>query len=240
MNALLWIWEIIKSIFIWGWQNKKTAFYISLIIFIALLCKCNHDKSIKIEQLTTEKNGLAEKLKAKVTSGNGEVKIVYRDKEKIITRIQYLPPEGFVTVETLNKEKQGQKNFLDKLKEKISSNATLKDIKDFVFRTTIDTGDEIIVVHDRGFCFRPGFFLNYDGQYNNYPLNAGIDVKLIFFQRWSSGLSTTLEYPGVFISRHVDDLSLGICKNLEIAIIYGKPYKEFDKNILGIGFRSNW
>ena len=242
MNILLITGTFLKNMAIWIWNNKKAAFYIIIALAIMSLTKCNYDKSNKIEQLTTEKNGLASKLQSQVTSGSGQVKIVYRDKDRIIEKIQYLPPEGFITVEQLNQVKQDQKSFLDKLKEKLSSgNATLEDIKNFILGTTINTGDEIITVHDRGICVRPGFFLGFDGQYNNYPVNAGLDCKLLFFQRWSSGIGSTVNYPTVWFSRHVDDCIPWLnFQNVEIMAGYGKPYKEFDKSVLIIGARSNF
>jgi hypothetical protein len=242
MNWLM-VWEWIKKIATWAWNHKHATMYIILIVIIMLLTKGYKDKDLKIEELTVGAKQLSDKINTLVDSGCGQVKIIYRDKEgKVIEKIQYLPPEGYVEQKTYKDMKDGYDSFLEKLRAKLKSgNATIADISAFVLGTQIDTGNgNVVIVHDRGWCARPGLFLNFDGMYNGYYVNGGVDLKLFFFQRWSAGLGTTMNYPDVWISRHVDDLIPFIpVNNAELMIGYGKPYSAFEKSVLMIGLRSN-
>jgi len=102
MNLILaQILAFIKNLFSWMFANTQLASYIILGIIIALLSwKLNRNK-IAIEELSTQKGVLEERLKSQLIVTKNQV--VYRDRDKVI--IKYIPAEGKVTV---NETKDGK------------------------------------------------------------------------------------------------------------------------------------
>ncbi len=99
-----------------------------------------------------------------------------------------------------------------------------------------DKGNVVVVIKNKGFTARPGIGLFYDGK-----VNGGLDLKLIYWDRYSMGLGSSLDSPYVWLSRHVDDLvPILHPQNVEFSIGYGKPYANFSNSLGIIGIRTNF
>jgi len=72
---------------------------ISIISFFAL-----KQKDAEIEKLTQENFTLNESLKSSIKIDNNKVKILYRNKEKIVYKNIYIPPENQNTTITTDKD----------------------------------------------------------------------------------------------------------------------------------------
>ncbi len=229
MNILLKVWEILKSFSTWAWNHKNKFSYIVLVVLIMYLSWQNSRKKIAIDELNSKNTKLSDTLESSLTVGNSKVKIVYRDKDgEIKVKEKYLPSEGNVEVKHYKDANISEhKNLLEKLLPKLNETIKVKDIE--------------YIIHDKGFCLVPGYGIIYDGKYNDSLLNVGVDLKFIYFQWYSLNIGSSLDYPYLGFSRHLDDLIPVIHpKNIEGQIIYGKPYKDFGKNIFGFGLRSNF
>jgi hypothetical protein len=109
---------------------------------------------------------------------------------------------------------------------------------------TIDTSGDTptVKVDNWGVCFRPGVGLGVATSMALKPYSlVSIDSKLLYFDRWSSGLGIGYSDTAtgeVWISRHLDDLSFGLINNLELKVFYGYTIEQ--KQLMGLGFRTNW
>ncbi len=101
-------------------------------------------------------------------------------------------------------------------------------------------GKTEVIVKNRGLTIKLGAGILYSGNYENVSFNPTLDLKLLYWNRYSGGIGSSLNYPFLYFSRHIDDLTMGQFKNIELMLAYGKPYAEFEKSILGIGVRGNF
>jgi len=95
--------------------------------------------------------------------------------------------------------------------------------------------DEVII-KDKGFCFRPGFGFVYSDK-----ILPVFDLKVVYFKRWSlMAPSANLDYIGIGVSRHVDDLLEWThmrFENTEVYLNGGHEYKGSWR--FGVGLRMN-
>lgn len=173
-------------------------FFISLILSLLYIYKNNEQALSGYESAIAS---LGKKYKKVVYISNNNVKIVYKDKEKIVEKIVYLPPEG---------------------------NVIIKD--------PIKPEDEVVVsIKNKGFTLRPGFGLSY----NFNKLYPELDLKLLYYSRYSSGAMIDFSGIGIFVSRHIDDFMPFSAQNVEVFAKYNiKSFK--DNNLFSIGIRSNF
>lgn len=88
-----------------------------------------------------------------------------------------------------------------------------------------------VMVKDRGFTKRLGVGLVYSGR-----LLPELDIKIIFYKRYSLVVATTYEFAGPGVSRHVGDFTP--FENLEILGLVGLSWQS--KPRFGIGLRTNF
>lgn len=98
------------------------------------------------------------------------------------------------------------------------------------------TGNETVVVKNKGLTVRIGAAVIYDGK-----MDGALDCKLAYWDRYSAEIGSSLTCPYISLSRHLDDLIPIIHpENVEIMLGYGKPYSNFSDSILLIGLRTNF
>jgi hypothetical protein len=87
-----------------------------------------------------------------------------------------------------------------------------------------------------GFTVKPGFGAYYTGDFEGV-----LDMKLFYYDRWSSGVGSSLTGPNVWVSRHIDDL-VPVLKpeNVELSMGYGRLYDNFEHSVFLVGLRTNF
>lgn len=87
-------------------EKIKNIIIIMLIAVIAFYSIALNKAKTEITDIELEKELLEKNLQSIVNVKNTEVKIVYKDRETIITKIEYLPPEGQIKISTDINNKQ--------------------------------------------------------------------------------------------------------------------------------------
>jgi hypothetical protein len=233
------ITSIGKGIFVWAWNHKERALIIILAIALAISSKCSSDYKKKMEEtnvsaedLKSKHNGKVLELNAKLTLLNGRLTIAYRENGELKSKSMFVPVEGGIVNETF-------KNPNDKVSSGFSLFSGFDWAKDFFTGTRVNVDGGTVLIRDRGFTFKPGLGIFYDGRYNNDLFAPAVDFKLVYFKRYGIGLGTTIHSPYIWVSRHVDDFTFDIVNNMELTLGYGSPYDSFGKNLLLIGLRTN-
>ncbi len=232
------IYNMFLGLIRWSLQHHHAAIYIVLGLIISFL-SCNVSKlKTKFDEANTKNTKLSETLNSVITTGNNKAKIVYRDPKtgeiKIVEK--YLPPEGYTETKDF-KDKSGKKpGFINK----ILGNTIGNKIGDVLTGPTIHTVNGDVKIHDRGFCLKPGFFVGYDSK-----IKIGLDVKLVYFQRYSLGVGSSIgsgeDFADIFISRHLDDAVPFLHpQNIELFAGYGREYQDLSKGKLLVGLRTNF
>ena len=240
MEILVKLWEFIKAAVSWSLSHVQLAVILGLCAALMVSSKCNNEMKTALDQLTADKsemevkyNGQIIQLKSRITLLNNQVSVVVRENGELKKRVIYVPTEGGVDVQ----------NFGDTTKTAGTTGGLLggwwQKFKDFFSGQRIDTPGGTVLVRDRGLTAKPGFGIFWDGGYNDRAAVPALDLKLLFWKRWSAGLGSTLNAPYVWGSRHLDDLTFGIVANTEFSIGYGKPYNDFEKSLLMLGLRTN-
>lgn len=245
------IWDIIKKIFGWAWDNKNVAGYIILAIIIIFLTWRNNNLKIKNTTLEVEKGKLPENIEFVMQLKGNKFTATYRDsKGAVVYKEYYVPSEGGVKFTKYIDLKQYDANagFSGQTQTNTPSIPSLNPFNNLVHglfgNKDKDKKDGKIepYVDVVGFTFRPGISFIYDGGYNpSRPVTIGLDAKLIYAWRYSAGLGSTMDYPYIWTSRHIDDLVPFIpINNIELMLGYGKPYSSFSNSVFTIGGRSNF
>lgn len=244
------IWAILKGIFGWAWENKNIAGYIMLAIIIAFLTWDRNRTNKKIEEMTIEAGKLPDDIEFIASMRGTKFKITFRDsKNNVVHKEYYVPEEGGIDITKKISLKNYDPNSPITAAIAAASNAripTLNPLNRFLDRVlgpTITPGSDTNVnVRTRGFTFKPGISGIWDGGFRpQRPVTIGLDAKIFYINRYSAGIGTTIDYPYLWASRHVDDLVPFITINhLEIMLGYGKPYSDFSNSVLTLGGRTNF
>lgn len=78
--------------------------FVILLSIIGYLGFCNYLNTKKIDKLTIENSKLADDLKMKTVIYKDKIVFQTRYKDKVITKIEYLPPESHTTITTDNQD----------------------------------------------------------------------------------------------------------------------------------------
>ena len=78
--------------------------FVILLSIIGYLGFCNYLNTTKIDKLTIENSKLAEDLKMKTVIYKDKIVFQTRYKDKVITKIEYLPPESHTIITTDNQD----------------------------------------------------------------------------------------------------------------------------------------
>ncbi len=234
------VWAIIKGIGVWMWGNKTIAGYIILALIIAFLTWRNNNLTHANTQLTLERGKLPDNIEFVAALKGNNFRVTYRDsKNNVIVKEYYVPREGGVTFTKYIDLKQydAKSGFNGQSINPPKPNTPTSIIENFLNPLKPHGNDDSPVKIDwYGFTFGPGISVMYDGK-----VNAGLDFKLLYINRYSMGLGSTMEYPYIWGSRHIDDLVPFIkVENLEIMGGYGRTYSDFGHGILAIGGRTSF
>jgi hypothetical protein len=243
---MVWL-NVAKGIITWLWAHKNIAAYIVMAVIIAFLTWRNKNLKIANQTMTIERGQLPDNIEFIAELKGTKFKITYRDsKNNIVHKEYYVPKEGGLTFTKYVDLKKYDPNsgFSDKTASAPRPPVLTNPISNFinnVFGPKKEEGSNINVKW-YGFTFRPGFSAIYDGGLvSKRPITVALDAKLFYISRYSSGLGSSLEYPYVFASRHIDDIIPFIpVENLEIQVIYGRPYEDFSGSVFGLGGRTNF
>jgi hypothetical protein len=244
--------EFLKQIIIWAWNNKERALIILLLLIVGVQTKRYYSSQQDLEKQLIERGKLPDDIDFIGEIKGTKLTLTYRDsKNNVVFKEYYVPREGGAKfTKHIDLKKYDAKdgfggNSVDNAAAiKMPSLNPLKNLINIITgHNEVKTGTGVTPdIRYMGFTFRPGIFGVYDGGFNSSrPFNVGIDAKLFFLYRWSAGLGTTVDYPEVFISRHVDDFVPFIpVENLELMLGYGKPYSNFGNSVLLLGGRTNF
>ena len=244
------VWDVIKAVLVWAWANKNIAGYIIMVAVIAFLTWRNNNLKIQNNTLVVESGKLPDNIEFVMELKGTKFTATYRDsKGAIVHKEYYVPPEGSVKFTKYIDLKKYDANagFSGQPTSNIPSIPSLNPFNNLINglfgkdKTKTD-GQVDTVVDIMGFTFRPGVSFLYDGGFNpSRPVTIGLDAKLIYVSRASMGLGTTIDYPYVWASYHIDQLVPFISvNNLEAMVGYGKPYSNFSSSVFSIGGRTNF
>lgn len=242
-----------KKIVDYFYRNPKDLIILILICVIVFLVVINKEKDKKIIQLQAKTSEQPQKIV------QIKERIVYVSQKKndgtVDKKEYYVPPEGEVTVKEdsipydgyseISPNKYDSLGYPDEPKSKQES-IVIEDGNTFSYpensKVIISTvvvreGERFVsevIIKDRGWCLRPGFGIMYSGE-----LNAVLDIKYYFINRYSALVFVTKDCAGLSVSRHIDDLFPRLkLYNTEIFLGVGKNYQS--GMTFGIGFRTNF
>lgn len=239
------IWEAIKGTGVWMWGHKNIAGYIILALVIAFLTWRNNNLTHKNTQLTIERGQLPDNIEFIADLKGNNFKVTYRDsKNNVIVKEYYVPREGgvkftkYIDLKQYDAKAGFNGNSINPPNASIPSTIIDKFLNPF---KPHGSDDSPVKVDWYGFTFGPGISAMYDGNLNGRAANVGLDFKLIYINRYSMGLGSTVEYPYVWGSRHIDDLVPFIkVENLELMGGYGRTYSDFGHGVFVIGGRTSF
>lgn len=207
-------------------KKPKEAFIIILLCVSISLGYMYHKKEKEADYLKLKNVDLSEKLSSKVSIKDGEITIIGRDANGNPVGLLFeAPAEGGIDIlDPKDGEDVDRLRGLDRF--------THRDYE------VPGTSGTIVRVKIAGLCFKPGFGAFYDTK----GLKGAIDVKIVFWKRFSAILWASTKYGGAAISRHIDDFfpKKITPKNVEVTLFGGIEYKNPENKQLFLGFRSNF
>jgi hypothetical protein len=239
------VWAVIVSIWKWMWANKKIAVYIILVGIIALLTWKNKSLTQKNTILTEERGKLPDNIEFIASLKDTDFKVTYRDsKNNVIVKEYYVPREGGVSFTKYIDLKQydPKAGFTGQSINPPTTNpisGILATILNPFKPKDANNSNNPIAIDWYGFTFKPGMQGLYTSSLDK-PFDVGLDLKLLYINRFSAGIGSTLYAPNVWMSYHVDQfVPFFKLENVEGVVGLSKPYDDFSKNALSIGIRSN-
>jgi hypothetical protein len=230
------------------WNNKNIFAYVILGLIIAFLTWRNNNLQTQNQTLTIEKGKLPDNIEFIAELKGTKFKVTYRDsKNNVVYKEYYIPKEGGVKFTKYIDLKQydAKAGFNGASINAPAAPRITNPLNSFINsvfgpKNENKVGTDIIPQW-YGFTFRPGIAGVYHGGFGKQPVALALDAKLFYINRYSLGLGSSIEYPYVWGSRHVDDFIPFIpVENLEIMGGYGKPYADFGNSVFVIGGRTNF
>jgi hypothetical protein len=229
------------------WNNKNIFAYVILGLIIAFLTWRNTNLKTQNETLIVQSGKLPDNIELIAELKGTKFNVTYRDsKNNVVFKEYYVPKEGGVKFTKYIDLKQynpngGFNGFSINAPAGPKITNPIANLLNNTFGPKNEKTGEVIDVKWYGFTFRPGIAGLYHGVSGKQPVAPALDVKLFFINRYCLGLGSSLEYPYVWGSRHVDDFIPFIpVENLEIMGGYGKPYDNFENSVFVIGGRTNF
>jgi hypothetical protein len=244
-----WFLNFIKVIFTWAWSNKNIAVYIILAIVIAFLTWDRNKLKQKNDDMIIEAGKLPDNIQFMASMHGTKFEVTYKDsKDNTIHQSFYIPEEGGIDIiKKIDLKNYNPNSPISAINSKASAKLpSLNPLSNFIgkiFGPSITPDDNTIIKPKlTGFTFAPGIAGIWDGGFRpERPVTIGLDAKLFYYHRYSAGLGTTIDYPYVWASRHVDDFFPFITINhLELMLGYGKPYSNFSNSVFTVGGRTNF
>jgi len=240
--------DVFKQIIVWVWKNKEKSLVILLLIIVGVQTKRFYNSQEELEKQIIERGNLPDNIEFVAELKGTKFAITYRDsKNNIVHKDYFVPKEGglkFTKYVDLKKYDPNSgfngQSIQPPKKKPIITNPVTKIFTD-VFGPKTESGETNVNVVWYGFTFRPGIAVMYNGRKSQDPATAALDTKLFFVNRYSMGVGSSLDYPYIWGSRHVDDIIPFIpVENLEVMCGYGKPYDDFGGSVFTIGGRTNF
>ena len=237
---------IAKAVLVWMWNNKNVALVMVLALVIAYLTwdrnRLESAKRTAEAQLASLPDGI--EFIAGMHGTNFQ--ITYKDsKNNVVHKEFYIPEEGGIDIT----KKIDLRNYdpnsplaaavVAASSHKIPSLNPIQKIFEKVLGPTINP-DPDLGIHPVlwGFTFSPGIGGLWSG---GGSTDLGLDAKLFYWHRYSAGFGSTIDYPYIYASRHLDDLVPFIkVEHLELMVGYGKPYSNFSNSTIAVGGRTNF
>jgi hypothetical protein len=175
-------------------------------------------KQAELDTLKIESEKLEAGLNAKITMMGNEIKILKRKKDgSTSSQTIYSPPEGGPTI------------IVPSTGTHINHNTSIIHIPQ------PNGPDILIMIKDRGFCFRPGMGIGF----GNNGFQGHLDAKFAYFKRYSGIVTGSKTSLGVAITRHLDDMLWFRPLNVEAFVAYN-PIISSKGSRYTIGIRSNF
>lgn len=240
----------VKAVLVWMWSNKSIALFIVLALVIAYLTWDRNRLETAKSTMEIERASLPDNIEFTAGMHGTNFEITYRDsKNNIIHKEFYVPEEGGIDItkkidlKNYNPNSPLTSAVVAAASHKIASaNPIINPIQKLiqnVLGPTIDP-DPGMAIHPVlwGFTFAPGIGGLWSG---GNKIEVGLDSKLFFWHRYSAGVGTTIDYPYIYVSRHVDDIVPFIkIQHFEIMAGYGRDYSNFSSSTLSVGGRTNF
>jgi hypothetical protein len=178
----------------------------------------NH-KERQLEAANARHAELAANLQAQITIRDNTIKILRRKPDGTTAAHQaFVPNEGGVTVTHSTQPAQGSPIIKPPA------------------GTPVDAGSGLVVyIKDKGFTSRPGFGVDFDG----IKLRPYLDMKFIYYKRYSVAAGGSSGGLGVSVSRHLDDVLFFHPQNIELYLHY-RVLRIGNSSQGSFGLRSNF
>ena len=231
--------ELVINALKWAFSSPRLALEGVLVLGLVAGGWAYNINKAKLDQIYLEKEGLEADLSEKIRLKDNELTVIRREKGKVIVKRVYVPPEGSVVIKRKDKKALTDKynGLLKRLIAMDGSNTAEKTKLQEEITKLLEQIDAppIIDIKDKGFTLHPGFGFEVspDGW------SPRLDLKFIYFKRWSALLGGSGLGVGVGVSRHLDDILWFRPANVELFGQYNfLPLK--DKSIGTVGLRANF
>lgn len=195
----------------WAFRNPRMAVEASLVAALLVTGWMYNRKATALDKTRQEAGGLEAELKQKIKIANGRIEVLTREGGKVVYRDKYVPPEGSVVISRKDQEAQKAKirEVMDQIRAATGDKEAL--LKKLAELTAPDSGDDEVVIKDKGFTLKPGF----GADFANAGLKLRLDMKFAYWGRYSLLVGGSQNGAGPGISRHLDDILWGRPQNIE-------------------------
>ena len=200
MKSLRLILERLGLAIKFAFANVRLTIELALIVALLVAGWMYNRKERELDRVNAEHATLAANLQAQITIRDNTIKILRRKPDGTVTSHQvYVPNEGGSIITHSTQPAHGA------------------SIVNPPPGNPVDVGNGIIVfIKDKGFTIRPGFGFDFDG----IKLRPYLDVKLIYYKRYSATAGGSSGGLGVTVSRHLDDILFFHPQNVEFYLHY--------------------
>jgi len=237
-----------------AWNGIKNGLLIGAIIFAAIYCHLYQREREAREAQEAVKVGLPPDVLAKYTMENRRLIQLVRDLDGQVKRItRYVPDEGGFEVVVKKQEEalKRYKDLMDRLEKATTKEEQEKIRKEMEKeKQNMEQGPDV-KIHDWGLTSRFGYGMTFSpgsrlgiitggGDQFHVPLSPQLDWKFFFWRRYSALLQVNMFYPGIELTRHVDDFTPKWLhmNNIELGVSGGPGWRG--GRFVGLNVRSNF
>jgi hypothetical protein len=205
------------------WIARAEHALVVVLLVVAAVFAHLHYKDVAVAQAQKlAQQGLPPDQLAKYTIQQNQLLELTRNAQgKTVVKTQYVPDEGGVQI-VVKKQQELETKYQELLAElhqsKSSATTTAIDAQISSISAKIAQNLPEVTVQDHGWTSRfgfglvtsPGHSIHYwvnSGESLDLPISPVLDWKFAYVQRWSALAQANLFYPGLEITRHVDDLT---------------------------------
>jgi hypothetical protein len=238
------------------WVRRIEHIALALAVCVAVFFIHLHDKEVAVQDtMRLAQQGLPPDVLAKYMLKQNQLVQLVRDAQgKTVVQTQYVPSEGGLQI-VVKKQSELEAKYqalLAELHGARTSSDTAK-IEAQISSATAQMAEALpqITVQDHGFTSRfgfglvtsPGHVIHYrvsSGGGLDLPISPVLDWKYYYWHRWSGLVQANLFYPGLELTRHVDDFTPKFMHmdNTEVGVSGGPGWTGGWGG--GIILRTNW